>query len=230
MPAIQIKGHEVENENSKIWRYMDFTKFLDILIHKSLFISNINKFNDPYEGIFPKKIYDKLIVEEPFKIIEPIRKLFEDQKKFTYINCWHMSEYESAAMWSIYGKYDKSIAIQTTYDKLKNTLSDTIKIGKVNYSENPKYENSITPEYASFHKRSSFEYEKEIRLYLYDNSKANENGIRIPIDNLEQLIDVVYISPDASEEFVSLIKNLLDKLNINIKVEHSNLYTNPYLR
>lgn len=48
-----IRNH-TENENAKIWRYMDFTKFVNILETKSLFFVRSDKFEDPYEGSYPK--------------------------------------------------------------------------------------------------------------------------------------------------------------------------------
>lgn len=44
------------NENIKIWRYMDFTKFMSLLDTKKLFFTRADKFEDPFEGSWPKKI------------------------------------------------------------------------------------------------------------------------------------------------------------------------------
>ena len=40
--------------NEKIWRYLDFAKFINILDKKSLFFSRVDKLGDPFEGSFPK--------------------------------------------------------------------------------------------------------------------------------------------------------------------------------
>lgn len=39
-----------KDKNVKIWRYMDFTKFVSLLETESLFLSRVDKFEDPYEG------------------------------------------------------------------------------------------------------------------------------------------------------------------------------------
>jgi len=44
--------------------------------------------------------------------------------KFNAINCWHMNDHESAAMWKLYLKSDEGIAIQSTYRKLKDAITD----------------------------------------------------------------------------------------------------------
>lgn len=42
------------NQNAKIWRYMDFAKFVSMLEKNTLFFVKANKFEDPYEGTVPK--------------------------------------------------------------------------------------------------------------------------------------------------------------------------------
>jgi hypothetical protein len=39
------------NENAKIWRYMDFTKFVSLLEKKALFFCRADKLGDPFEGV-----------------------------------------------------------------------------------------------------------------------------------------------------------------------------------
>ncbi|MEG1313701.1 MAG: hypothetical protein RSD40_05245, partial [Bacilli bacterium] len=44
-----LTNHKLDN-NTKIWRYMDFTKFLDLIINRKLYFRRIDLFEDPYEG------------------------------------------------------------------------------------------------------------------------------------------------------------------------------------
>ncbi len=44
------------SDDTKIWRYMDFTKFVNLLDTKSLFFVRSDKFDDPFEGLYPEKI------------------------------------------------------------------------------------------------------------------------------------------------------------------------------
>lgn len=76
-----------------------------------------------------------------------------------------MNEYESAAMWKLYSKTNESIAIETTYCKLKNVLPNDIMIGKVRYIDFEKDTINPTNVFNSFlHKRKSFEHENEVRI------------------------------------------------------------------
>ena len=44
-----------------------------------------------------------------------LKKTGQKTREHTYINCWHLNNYESEAMWKLYSKdYANAIAIQTT--------------------------------------------------------------------------------------------------------------------
>ena len=42
------------NPDTKIWRYMNFTKFVSMLEHQALWFSRADKLGDPFEGSMPK--------------------------------------------------------------------------------------------------------------------------------------------------------------------------------
>jgi len=48
---------------------------------------------------------------------DQVGMLIENQRRFTYVNSWHMSDYESMAMWKIYGGQRKS---SVRYDGVKS--------------------------------------------------------------------------------------------------------------
>src|SRR5437870_10540134 len=82
------------------------------------------------------------------------------------INSWHLSDYESAALWELYGT-EAGIAIQSTINELKDSFArtdDTIWIGKVNYIDfNRDWMDEWNILEAFVIKRPSFFYEAEIR-------------------------------------------------------------------
>ena len=43
-----------ENEDIKVWRYMDFTKLVSLIDSLRLYFTRADKFEDPFEGSFPK--------------------------------------------------------------------------------------------------------------------------------------------------------------------------------
>ena len=46
------------NENIKIWRYMDFTKFLSFIDKKTLFFTRVDQLEDKFEGRFTKYFFN----------------------------------------------------------------------------------------------------------------------------------------------------------------------------
>jgi hypothetical protein len=69
-----------DNENAKIWRYLDFTKFVSMLEKKALFFVRADKLGDQFEGSFSKanlelrpKVYDKT-PERAFRQLSEIHK------------------------------------------------------------------------------------------------------------------------------------------------------------
>lgn len=195
-----------EDEEQKIWRYMDITKYISMIEKKALYFSRADLLGDPFEGSIPEAIGQKNF-NEIFKTqFEEMTKTRTDKVKFPstfhdfirkscYACCFHMSSDESAALWSIYSKSNQGIAIQSTFKKLCDCFKDyskpTVGIGTINYidySQNtiPVEKSTVSP---LLYKRKSFECEKEIRALILDdseiigtNSDTGNSTIEIHID------------------------------------------------
>lgn len=167
----------------KIWRYIDFAKLMSLVERKSLFFVKASKLFDPFEGSLPR--FNKQI-ENRFSIYSENKHKFPTEegylnfiksypdagykqlKPITLINSWHMSEYESAAMWDLYSQRNAGVAIQSTFKRLsecfKDNTSDIIWIGKVNYIDFEKEWMNEWNVYEAFVvKRKPFEHERELR-------------------------------------------------------------------
>lgn len=131
MPNLQAVFVPPSDENIKIWRYMDFSKFVSFVASKSLYFSRSDLLGDPFEGSYPevnKEARIQFVEEFHEKLIETkasrdwIKPFLEKQSgnnkllaNHMFVNCWHVNECESSAMWNIYAKDNKGIAIQSTY-------------------------------------------------------------------------------------------------------------------
>jgi hypothetical protein len=185
MPA---KDHPVfkrpANLNIKIWRYMDFTKFVSMLERQGLFFSRADKLGDPFEGSVPRTQvgypYAGLMKHDPNmkgdelkKAVRDFSKAMEAQRKWTAINCWHMNDHESAAMWRLYAKTDEAISICSTFNKLRESPDEKCYLGVVKYID---YDKEWLPDgnllYPFVHKRLSFAHERELRAVIHGDSKA----------------------------------------------------------
>lgn len=231
------------NINVKIWRYLDFTKFASLLVNKGLFFPRADKFNDQFEGSFSfanKKL--RPLIYKTLKrnyTSEEFSKYIRTLRKKVFISCWHLSEFESAGMWSLYSKTEEAICIQSTYSKMREIFDENINIGMVRYVD---YEKEWIPEnniLAPFlYKRQSFEHEHEIRAIINkSNSKkfldiknSDENlpdGIWVNL-NLNKLIEKVYVAPNSSNWFYELVQNVVAVYKLNVPVLRSSLEEEPF--
>ncbi len=234
------------SDSSKIWRYLDFTKFVSLLDTGCLFFCRTDKLPDPFEGSTPKANIKKRIDFTKKKELSPdfadeisnTLRIFRNQ---FYVNCWHINDFESAAMWSLFLTNNEGIAIQSTLSRFKNSFDkapDNVSVGAVKYID---YESDLIPEIDIFqpflHKRKSYEYEKELRaitLKVSDDEEGiptlggdiPEMGTYVPVD-LDMLIDKIYVSPTAPDWFFELTESIVEKYNLNKGVYQSNLKEDP---
>ncbi len=122
---------EAPETDVSIWRYMDFTKFVDVLEHAGLFFVRADKFDDPFEGSVPKVNFEarapafeqarlRLGPRDPLpagalkELVTSTSRFYQWIRRMVTINSWHMNDQESAAMWKLYAKTNESIAIRST--------------------------------------------------------------------------------------------------------------------
>ena len=216
-----------DDDNIIVWKYLDLSKFLEMLLSNRLFMSRSDKFEDQYEGTFSEPTY-----EEIKKIAANNPKFLNYYKKHrekVVISSWHINEYESFAMWQIFTKNNEGLAIQSTIGRLKKALATERKtiqhIGQVNYID---YKKELIPFDDSFFpflfKRKSFQYEREVRIISdvsLDNLKINE-GLKIDV-NIDQLIERIYIHPKSENWYKNLVIELVEKLGFDFTIEKSDL-------
>ncbi len=239
-----------ENEQVKVWRYMDFTKFVSLIDTRCLFFTRADKFEDPFEGSWPlhnlkamKNAPDELSTEDKeiyLKSYAHIGRVSKSWLKFAAINCWHMNEHESAAMWKLYLKSDEGIAVQSTYNRLRSSITDNehVNLGVVKYID---YEtewidgrlNLLAP---FVHKRKSFEHEREVRAMVTKwpnvegtidaNHETIGNGLMIKVD-IEHLIEQIYIAPSTPDWFSDLVRAVINRYGYVFNVVQSKLSEQP---
>ena len=243
-----------DNENIKVWRYMDFTKFISLIDTRRLYFTRADRFEDPFEGSWPKNNVDarKLVFKnipekEQQKRLESFGDIMKSFTRHHALNCWHENEYESAAMWTLYLKSYEGIAIQSTYSLLKKSIIDDeeVFVGKVKYID---YETeSIDPNNvlsAFVHKRKSYEHEREIRAIVSRFPPAEKedpppemetinlkketiiDGIPIKVD-IESLIQNIYIAPNTPKWFSDLVKGVIKMYGYDFKAVQSQMDSNP---
>ncbi len=255
-----------DNPDLKIWRYMDLAKFISVLEYRSLYFVRVDRLieNDQYEGHYNPQNFllsDKTFEELPdewkgtsikneldWALMQHLFKssieLAAYEREVTFVNSWHIKEYESDAMWKIYLSNDQGIVIQSTYKRLVDSLKDyndfSVFIGKIKYIDYEKdripFGNGLKP---FMHKRNHFGHEEELRALIWtpqdgkndikDPSKNKYKGIfglNVPVI-LDTLIEKVYIAPKAPSWNADLIRAILKRYDLDLELHHSKLSIIP---
>lgn len=210
-----------------VWKYLDLSKFLDLLISKKLFMSRSDKFEDQYEGTFSEPTYEE--IKKLSKDNPDFLSYYKKHREKVAISSWHINEYESFAMWQIFTQNSEGLAIQSTIRRLQDALKPEKEfeqyIGEVNYIdykiEHIPFDDMFFP---FLYKRKSFQYEREVRI-LSDVSPSNHklnDGLKINVD-LDILIEKIYIHPKSENWYKRLVIELVSKLGYQIKIEKSDL-------
>lgn len=254
------KEHELfkqpKEEEDKVWRYMNLTKFISLLQNKELYLSRADKFEDPFEGSFTMKNHKGRMSNHLCRVLKecslsmrthvPYDDKFDNWQKYVAINCWHLNNFESAAMWSLYVNGNEGVAIQSSYSGLKKSLenNDTeIFIGQVNYIDYDKDIIKEGPLNRFVHKLNSYRHEQEVRVVVAklpdpallqdvilkkENAfnETIENGLPLDID-INALIQKVYIHPKAPKWFSIMVVDLIKKYGFDFEVESSKLSVRP---
>ena len=109
-----------EDPDTVVWKYLDLSKFLDLLMSQKLFMSRSDKFEDQYEGTFSEPTYEeikKLSINNP-----EFLNYYKSHREKVAVSSWHINEYESFAMWQIFTQNSEGLAIQSTIGRLQNAV------------------------------------------------------------------------------------------------------------
>ena len=216
-----------EDPNTVVWKYLDLSKFLDLLMSGKLFMSRSDKFEDQYEGTFSEPTFEeikKLSIDNP-----DFLNYYKTHREKVAISSWHINEYESFAMWQIFTQNTEGLAIQSTIGRLQQSLVPEINfkqyIGEVNYIDYKKEYIPFDDMFFPFlFKRKSFQYEGEVRIITdigESDIKINE-GLKINV-NINQLIEKIYIHPKSENWYKNLVIQLVKQLGFDFTIEKSDL-------
>jgi hypothetical protein len=230
---------------------MDFAKFVDLLEARHLWFARLDKLPDTFEGSLPPA---SLSFSEAIRREIGFPDLSDDEacrrskvwaketyiynQLTSYVNCWHMNEYESMAMWSIYS--NRGVAVRSSFAQFCrcfDAAEKAVHVGEINYIDYQTHAihpgSSIN---AALFKRKSFEHERELRAIVIllpsepiigtpDNEKYTKSqppGIPIPVD-LDTLIDTVYVSPGLPSWFRTLVGKVMSTYGLDKPVVASSL-------
>lgn len=243
MPVVEHPLFRRPEGNPRLWRYMPLHAFVWLLAEGSLWFSRSDLLGDPHEGAygaFNREHRAEIYSEMPAEIRDQqLPYVYETIRLFTFINCWHVGEYESALMWDVYAGRGAGVAITSTVQGLVDALRDeprTMHAGLVNYVD-PAVE--WVPEgnlFSGFlHKRRSFFPESELRvIHMEDFPKgfALEAEMGRPAGyptrvHLDALIEEVRVAPSARDDFLSAVLAVAERFGLEAPVRRSDLDADP---
>src|SRR6478736_2614793 len=214
-----------EDQDTIVWKYLDLSKFVDLLLYKKLFMSRSDKFEDQYEGTFSEPTFEE--IRKLSKDNPNFLNFYKTHRKNVVISSWHINAYESFAMWQIFTQKSEGLAIQSTLGRLQEALyRDNLyeqHIGEVNYIDYKKeyipFDNAFFP---FLFKRKSFQYEREIRIIsdLTSHKMDIDNGLKIDVD-INRLIEKIYIHPKSENWYKNLVIELVKRMCFDFKIEKS---------
>jgi hypothetical protein len=242
------------DKNEKIWRYMDIPKYLSLLERRALYFARANCLGDSFEGSVPSSKgqvnlteFARQTAKEQGLPLEKVIPVHGSIRNCVYVCSFHLSNYESAALWSIYTRAMQGIAIQSTFNNLCGCFNgypeNPINIGMVNYIDYtvatiPVERNAALP---FLHKRVSFEHEKELRAVISfpkeffprqeiteEQIKAAPSGIYIPVD-LNTFIERIFVAPMTEPWIKGLLELVTKRYGLDKPIIQSSLDASPIL-
>jgi len=232
-------------DEAKLWRYMDFTKLVSLLEQEALFFCRSDKLGDPFEGSLTKATVaaiEKEFADIPEEQLSKLTGGYKEWQRCTVLNCWTMSDHESAALWVQYLQSPEGVAIQSTFGRLTESFvaggDRPVYVGTVHYID---YETDLVPVsnamYPFLYKRKSFEHEHEVRAVIFkiptEDGKINwefepfESGGEYVSIDIDRLIEAIYVSPTAPGWFKVLVESVVARYGLDTPVINSSLADRP---
>lgn len=249
MPYTEHREFQPPTKDVIVWRYFDMLKFMNFIIHSALYLCRADLLGDPYEGTlsranlnFENTPFESMptayastfpTAEKWAEFLQQLRRMREINREvtrsFAYISCWHMSPYESAAMWATYAREGTGIAIRTTFGRLVQSLRPPpdvhIHAGLVNYIDWSTHPVPIGNAFAPLvFKRASFAADAEVRLIhigRLDTREAHDlltgkttdlsalaTGLSVSVD-MDVLAPTVFLAPQSPAWVLDTVNSLL---------------------
>lgn len=239
-----LPGLRQPNADDKLWRYMSLANFVALLVEQYLFFSKLKHLEDPYEGAPPLPVIallrEDLSFPRPHATVEQsVKQWFhrmEACRERTCVNCWHVSDHESEAMWKLYGQIGENVCIVTDISSLRKCFENSptaIQGGMVDYQTTAGAFDSNAPveDYMfawATRKRRSYEHEREFRLlHLQSEDGKGSRGTHFRIDP-SALVKEVLLSPSMPAWQILTLHNLVDRLGYVFPIRESNLLRGPF--
>ena len=227
-----------------VWRYMDLARLVSILGNAALWFPRADQLSDSHEGAVGSLSRERFLTtyakEWSPDVLRNVDAMNRELRSTVFISCWHLSEFESAAMWDIYANRSQGIAVRCAYGNLRESLlgDHDIFMSRVAYVdpdkvEIPRYDRPILTPFT--YKRLSYSYESEVRAMIYSppdrptvGRRHDEGpfGISVPV-NVEHLVSDVLVAPGLPTWYAQSVRMAVHAFAPTITVHQSSLDQDP---
>jgi hypothetical protein len=198
---------EVPGDDTALWHYMDFTKFVDLVATAELYLRRVDKLDDQREGRFTEREFTRLKQRR-----DDLATSTESGRSLFFVNCWCGSERESMAMWDLYGGKNHGVAVKTTMESLKAAISGAelpIYIGRVQYRDWKRHDVNDKGNMVAMclRKADGYSCEKEVRLVFWaaqlepvrEPAAERDTGTPINVERVAEgvMAELAHLFPSA---------------------------------
>jgi hypothetical protein len=135
-----------------------------------------------------------------------------------------MGETESVAMWRVYARDLKGIAVRSTVGRIRSQMPENGKIRQVKFIDYGIDKTlDLSPVYC---KRRPFEYEREVRAVVPLDTSPAPVGLPLRVD-LNSVITEIRLSPAMPSWMADLAQALLFRYGVNVECFASELDSSP---
>lgn len=227
-------------DDTVLWRYMDFVRFVQFLENRQLWFARLDQFADPLEGT----LTDGEIRFKPAAAGEPPRfrdatadPIAQMMRHTSYVNCWRMGKDESIAMWELYGKSSGAVAITTTVGRLKQQLSKdprSVYMVQMQYLDwaAPKILRGVFDPISR--KDNGYKHEEEMRLFFWNTGAIQSEqpyspellpeGLAFAVDP-QELTCQIWIGPKEKSSIQPLVESVVARYGLDIPIRASDKLT-----
>lgn len=198
---------------SRIYRFISFETFIDMIMRQSLTFVHPSLWDDPYELLLLKNKFEKTINSADSTELDAGTILEQIITNKLYGQSW-TKLHESDALWRIYNHSNTSVRIEIDLNDIKEL--ENVEALDVEYMDTP-YEVTEKNSYYDLLKikRKAFSHEHEVRLVTHYKFKDAE-------DATEYIMDYLKLSGNPKlykniEDISAEIERIVSKLNLNLE-------------
>ena len=186
----------------------NFKNFVDIVINQRIYAANYKELNDPMEGQYIHSTqFNKAISEA----------IWNEKQKIRILS---LSKNENMPlMWSHYANGHRGVVIGVEIDE------NEYEVRPIDYSEykfyvenNLKYPHDITAVQILSQKHKVWEYEEEVRVFIKDGTQY-----------VKVIVKEIIIGSKMSNQDFSLVKKLLEMIDLDVKIKRADTEGYNYL-